>query len=366
MKKALKIISSGIAILIMIVAAVLFYFKEELRDKTRERLCDKGNAVECFNLGLINQNKKDFKKAKMFYKMGCDGGEANACYNYGHLFMDGIGDVRDRKITEEYYIKACDLDQISACNYLSIFYRIKTPGIKRDSKKGIIYAKRVCELDEKFCNLGEAYFMDGQFEKAETYFSKYPESISMAQVKLIKGEKEEAYRIYKKWMAEDGSLSLKRDLDDLEEVYPKNRSDIEELKNFIDDSLLKYLDKDYEKYHMLCFEKKIYSWCYPFSWAAILTKKLDLAEKALIIIKKELPAPPSEFNYGHILLLKGDKDEALAKYILSFKKVVKTKDEKIKTIKEDFKLLSEVYPEKIEEFKEMEETLIEFVESSEN
>jgi len=69
-----------------------------------------------------------------------------------------------------------------------------------------------------------------------------------------------------------------------------------------------------------------------------------------------------EFNIGHLKLLKGLKEEALKRYKLGIKNTIGDRQEKIKTIKEDFKLLSEVYPEKVKEFKEMEETLIDFVE----
>jgi|GEM_PF-4462810 len=368
MKKIITITFITILLLAVIGAVVFVYNRDSLNEFLWEEYCKDGKNEHCFNLGLINEGRRDFEKAKEFYKLACDGRDADACYNYGFFFMEGIGGEANMKIAGKYYKKACEGGKARACHYLSVIYANGTGGVGKDIEKAVFYAEEVCKFNKKMCVVGPMYLINGQLNEAEQYFIKNPKSLNMGKVKLLKGETEEAFKIYGEFLKDnsyENVKSIKKGLKELAEVYPDKEKNVKDFEKSLE-KLLKYdFEKDFNLYKRLCFEESVYYSCYSLTWYAILVKKLDVAEKAFKKEQKERANSSIEFNIGHWYLLKDLSDDALSNYIVGLKKMTKKKEEKIDTIKEDFKLLTEVYPEKTEEFKEMEETLISFVKSSE-
>lgn len=367
MKKALKIVSSVIAVLIIIIVAASYIFEEELRDLTTEIRCKKGIPGQCFNLGIFHQDRKDYKKAKKYYKFACDGGYADGCYNYGYLFMDGIGGVEDHEVMVKYYKKGCVFGQWRACNFLSTIYLKGIPGVDKDSKKAIFWAEKTCEFNKEVCVVSSFYLMDGQLEKAEKHAGNNPRSLNRGKIKLLKGNKKEAYKIYNEFLKDNSYENVrlvKKGLKELIDVYPDKSSQIREFEESLEKILIYDLEIDFNRYKRRCFENKAFHSCYGLTWYGILVKKLDVAEKAFKKEQKNHPSSEIEFNIGHWYLIKDKRDEALSNFIVGLKKMKAKKEDKMRIIKEDFKLLSEVYPEKTKAFKEMEETLISYVEKS--
>ena len=135
-------------ILWMIVPFTLLYSAQYEDNK---RLCDEGNMVGCFNMGVMYMNgirgaMKDEKKAYEYFTIACNGGDIDGCFNAGKYYEDGIDVKKDFLKAVEFYTKACKGNEAYACMILGNFYRDGKGVIETDSTKAANYYKKVCEL----------------------------------------------------------------------------------------------------------------------------------------------------------------------------------------------------------------------------
>ena len=109
-------------IAVLACATILFAAGEDIG--ALQKACDDGNAISCFNLGLLYDEgrgvRQDYKKASELYSKACDMGYAGGCYNLGFLYNNGQGVRQDKRTAKEYFGKACDLGDQGGCNNYKI------------------------------------------------------------------------------------------------------------------------------------------------------------------------------------------------------------------------------------------------------
>ncbi len=82
-------------------------------------------AGECTRLGYSLQtrgNTEDLPLAAVYYRQGCDLGDARACTNLGVMFENGQGVYRDDVKAAELYARGCENDDSFGCTYLGFMY----------------------------------------------------------------------------------------------------------------------------------------------------------------------------------------------------------------------------------------------------
>jgi len=337
-----------------------------------DKACDGNYYNACFNAALEYHDRKEYEKAKTLYKKACDGNYYDACYNYGYLFMDGEGGVKDMDITFEYYKKACEGRHVKSCNYLGILYSTQQVE-RRDIKKAIEYGLKACEIGKAPCLVGAYYIMDKNLELAEKYIEKNSKSLTYAKLKLLTNHKKDALEVYTNHLKERNRLSgrsvkhIRDDLDELSKLYPEKTKEIEELENSIEHYLKPDYKKDVEDEKYYC-NSGLKGMCDSLAWAYIRTKELDKAKEAIDQELRNHPDKVVSFNKGHIFFLENRKEESIKLYRDGLKKMsydgaILSNEKKIETVKDDFRQLSEIYPEKKKSLKEMEKMLIEYVKS---
>lgn len=154
-----------------------------------KKLCDRGNAINCFNVGFLleysggsaeYQSKKYYKKACIlgiaegcnalgdeyygmdksatYYSKACDLGYAISCESLAYLYVDGgFGGFTIKDIGKYigYLDKACVLGQASSCSELSDYYSgisLRRPSLILDKQKAREYYQKACLFDKTYCN----------------------------------------------------------------------------------------------------------------------------------------------------------------------------------------------------------------------
>ncbi len=82
-------------------------------------------AGACTRLGYDLQTRggaEDYSLAAVYYRQGCDLGDARACTNLGVMFENGQGVYRDDVKAAELYTKGCESDDSFGCTYLGFMY----------------------------------------------------------------------------------------------------------------------------------------------------------------------------------------------------------------------------------------------------
>lgn len=88
-----------------------------------KKLCDRGNAINCFNVGFLLQYSVGSARhqSNKYYNKACDLGQASFCLELGRYYS-GSGYsyissiILDKQKAREYYQKACLFDE-SYCIY---------------------------------------------------------------------------------------------------------------------------------------------------------------------------------------------------------------------------------------------------------
>jgi TPR repeat protein len=92
-----------------------------------EQACDGGDAKACFEVGHMFRmgggGASDDMQARVFYEKACTGGDARGCFNLGFLFSAGIGGPQDSARAQALYEQACRAGEPSACSRLNTMQR---------------------------------------------------------------------------------------------------------------------------------------------------------------------------------------------------------------------------------------------------
>ncbi|PAF41321.1 tetratricopeptide repeat protein [Helicobacter sp. 11S03491-1] len=127
---------------------------KELFDKS----CKGGNPTGCYNLGVIDRDKQDYKKAMERFKDSCEKNFGQACYSIGIMYKNAEGVTQDLDYSASMFSKACDLGNPYGCLDACAFYKDDAQGDK---------ALPMCQ---KACELGNGA---GCFNASDLYFTKY-------------------------------------------------------------------------------------------------------------------------------------------------------------------------------------------------
>jgi hypothetical protein len=61
---------------------------------------------------------KDYKNAQKLFTKACDGGDAVGCYNLGLMYFNGQGVKQSKSLALKYFAVSCDMKYENACyNY---------------------------------------------------------------------------------------------------------------------------------------------------------------------------------------------------------------------------------------------------------
>ncbi|MBS9781665.1 MAG: sel1 repeat family protein [Gammaproteobacteria bacterium] len=110
--------------------------------------CKNGKGQDCNELGAVYNEgnsaiKKDKEKTRQYYKMACDVGFSDGCYNLGLDYAE-FPNKDDRK-SVEFYDKACQLDDMEACGELGVIYMQGRGDIDRNDKKADTLLTKACK-----------------------------------------------------------------------------------------------------------------------------------------------------------------------------------------------------------------------------
>ena len=100
-----------IVVMTMIILSIGLYADESSDIKNLKKECSNGNGLSCVKVGARYQLKKDFKKAKVYYK------KASALdFGYGYMMLGGIYDrEKNFKSALKYYKKGCSKGVVDSC-----------------------------------------------------------------------------------------------------------------------------------------------------------------------------------------------------------------------------------------------------------
>ena len=80
------------------------------------------SAEDLFNQGIKSQDKGDYAQAAKLFEKVCQMGSANACFNLGHLYLDGQGVKQNKTHAAKLYEKACNGGNTKSCFNLGNAY----------------------------------------------------------------------------------------------------------------------------------------------------------------------------------------------------------------------------------------------------
>ena len=84
-----------------------------------EKACGLGDGTACASPGLEQMRKRDYKRARELFTLGCDKESKHACGLLGVLHRDGKGTPRDTAQARKFFDKACRLGADASCKALS-------------------------------------------------------------------------------------------------------------------------------------------------------------------------------------------------------------------------------------------------------
>lgn len=146
------------------------------------------NAEKCNDLGVSFQRgdgvKQSYKRAVDCYELACDKNYALACRNAGSLYFQRYNHKIDEDLwqgdPEEFFQKACNLDDAAGCNDLGIVYEsgLEFKNLPPDFKKANAYYEKACNMgNSSGCSnrgflYANGYGVKQDYKKANTYYEK--------------------------------------------------------------------------------------------------------------------------------------------------------------------------------------------------
>ena len=146
------------------------------------------NAEKCNDLGVSFQRgdgvKQSYKRAVDCYELACDKNYALACRNAGSLYFQRYNHKIDEDLwqgdPEEFFQKACNLDDAAGCNDLGIVYEsgLEFKNLPPDFKKANAYYEKACNMgNSSGCSnrgflYANGYGVKQDYKKANTYYDK--------------------------------------------------------------------------------------------------------------------------------------------------------------------------------------------------
>ena len=124
--------------------------------------CDGGDAESCFDLALLYDKGEgvgqDHARAAKLYEQACNGGDARGCMYLGLAYSEGEGVPQDHARAAQFYQQACDRGLVGACYNLGLAYSAGE-GVPMDRTRAVELYQQACDggAAEGCTNLGYLY-----------------------------------------------------------------------------------------------------------------------------------------------------------------------------------------------------------------
>jgi uncharacterized protein len=139
-----------------------FKVEPELAARLWSVACDGGDALGCFNLGVMHQDgigmDADPVEAARLYRQACEGGHAAGCFNLGLMHENGLGMDADPVEAARLYRQACEGGYAGGCSNLGLLHE-KGLGMDADPVEAARLYRQACEMGfQPACALAEGHF----------------------------------------------------------------------------------------------------------------------------------------------------------------------------------------------------------------
>lgn len=149
---------------------------------TIKKACVEGTANFCLWVGILHERgigvDLNYSKARDFYEIACDKGEAWGCHNLAVAFDYGNGSLTENNLkAKDYYMEACAMGIAESCYNLGAMYYMNEIGYE-DFQKTFKFYKKACKLGaERACHgLAKLYTLgkgtEQNYAKAKEYSKK--------------------------------------------------------------------------------------------------------------------------------------------------------------------------------------------------
>lgn len=97
------------------LAAVEAKLDEQRALLAEKHPCTAGDWHRCGRQALVAKRAGDYARAHELYELSCEGGDGEACSNWGVMFEHGLGVIEDPDRAAELYARACEAGQSTGC-----------------------------------------------------------------------------------------------------------------------------------------------------------------------------------------------------------------------------------------------------------
>lgn len=110
--------------------------------------CSKGDSVACNRIGILYESgssvKKNYPKAKQYYKKSCETKFEDGCQNLAQMFS------KEKKYHSafKYYSEGCSFNNGDDCSDLALLFE-KGKGVKLNYGQAKKFHKKACDLGNK-------------------------------------------------------------------------------------------------------------------------------------------------------------------------------------------------------------------------
>lgn len=116
----------------------------------KEQACNSNDVKHCSDVAYdYYMNKKNYKKAVNYAKVGCDNNQAKGCKILGLSYNSGNGVKKNVLKAKDLYEKACKVgDGAVGCPLLALGYSLGENGVKKNYQKASHFFKIACNKGE--------------------------------------------------------------------------------------------------------------------------------------------------------------------------------------------------------------------------
>jgi len=120
------------------------------------KACRNGDSLACNRIGILYQSgnivKKNYLKAKQYYKKSCEFKSGDGCQNLAQMLTEE-GNYPE---AAKYYSEGCDFNNADACNNFALLFE-KGKGVQLNYRHAKKYHEKACDLGNKKSCKSHAY-----------------------------------------------------------------------------------------------------------------------------------------------------------------------------------------------------------------
>lgn len=124
--------------------------------------CEGGEVDGCYNFGLLYSLgrgvRQNAPRAGALFQMACDGGHAGGCTDLGLMYSMGLGVASSNETAAELFEQGCTGGNMSGCYNLGLMY-IAGRGVDMDQIRAVELFQQACDGDggQKACDAVKQY-----------------------------------------------------------------------------------------------------------------------------------------------------------------------------------------------------------------